>query len=239
MDSALDIPMIVLAGGFGTRLRSVVPDLPKPMAPVAGRPFLAHLIEAWVAQGLREFAFSLHHQAELIIDYVEAERAGGLLAGCRCHFAIEPEPLGTGGAIRYAARKLGFDGPFLVANADTWLSGGIAEMVCAPGAAMALAEVENTERYGRVELAGDRVAGFAEKEASRGRGWINAGLYRLSAGDLGSAPYPFSFERDVVPGLVAEGRLGAVRIVSEFIDIGIPSDYARFCSRFADDGATA
>src|SRR3546814_2364400 len=95
--------MLVLAGGFGTRLRSAVPDLPKSLAPVAGRPFLHYQLEHWIAQGIRSFVFLLHHQADMVVSFLN-ERDGDLLAGCDAAWLIEREPLDTGGSIAYAVQ---------------------------------------------------------------------------------------------------------------------------------------
>ena len=228
--------MVVLAGGFGTRLRSEVPDVPKPLAPVGGRPFLTDLLGQWVTQGVSRFVFALHHQADLMREYVARELARGVLAGCEATCVDEAVPLGTGGAVANAIRGGGVDGPFLVSNADTWLGGGIAQLRPAASPAMAVVRVPDCGRYGSLDIEHGRVSRFLEKDATRGAGWINAGLYRLDARDFqdwnGEA---FSLERDRFPGWAAQGRLTAVPVTSTFIDIGVPEDYRRY-QRWADSG---
>lgn len=223
-------PLLVLAGGFGTRLRSAVADLPKPLAPVAGRPYLYYLLESWVGQGVREFIFLLHHQAGMVEEFLRSEAVSTLLQGCKVQTLIEAQPMGTGGAVAHAVRQLHLRGSFLVANADTWLGSGLAELATTPAPAMAVLRVENTERYGRVETAANKIAAFAEKQDSAGTGWINAGMYHLDAAlftDWNGEP--FSLERVLFPPLAEAGRLQALPLQTEFIDIGIPADYFRFC----------
>lgn len=223
--------LLVLAGGFGTRLRSAVADVPKPLAPVAGRPYLHYLYESWTTQGVTAITFLLHYQAETMTAFVKQQQLDGPLKGCAVDVVVEPIPLGTGGAIAYAVQQLGIRGDFLVANADTWLGKGIRELASATAPAMVTIEVDDTGRYGNVDVRDGKVQGFREKQESRGRGWINAGLYHLGS-DLfaiwNGAPY--SIERDVFPGLAQSGCLNAVALDTDFIDIGVPEDYFRFCS---------
>jgi D-glycero-alpha-D-manno-heptose 1-phosphate guanylyltransferase len=138
--------LLVLAGGFGTRLRSAVSDVPKPLAPVAGQPYLAYLIDSWVAQGVRSMTFLLHHQADFIEEFVSELARGDRLQGCEVRFLVEPEPLGTGGAVAYAVQQHGLTGSFLVSNADTWLGSGIAQVFAAKSPAIAVISVANTQR---------------------------------------------------------------------------------------------
>lgn len=222
--------LIVLAGGFGTRLRSAVSDVPKPLAPVVDRPFLHYLIETWVAQGVTELTFLLHHQAELIEDFVAHQKAEGRFKDCEVRIVTEPQPLGTGGAIAHAIRQIGESGSFLVTNADTWLGTGIKQVHAADAPAIAIVRIEDAGRYGKVEARQERVIAFEEKQDGTGSGWINAGLYHLHADVFRDWDgKPFSVERILFPVLVAAGRLQAVPLQTEFIDIGIPDDYHRFC----------
>src|SRR3954452_20948621 len=106
---------IILAGGKGTRLRSAVPDLPKPMAPVAGRPFLEHQMAYWVSQGVNRFVLSVGYKAQIIIDSVGAQ-----FRNAEVVYATEDSPLGTGGAVLHARAQLKPNEPFLVINGDTF-----------------------------------------------------------------------------------------------------------------------
>jgi CTP:molybdopterin cytidylyltransferase MocA len=106
---------IVLAGGLGTRLRSAVPDLPKPMAPIAGRPFLAHQLDQWIAHGIRDFVLAVGYRHEAISDYFGAHYRGAAI-----RYSVEATPLGTGGALLQAASLVATDARFLLLNGDTY-----------------------------------------------------------------------------------------------------------------------
>lgn len=222
--------MLVLAGGFGTRLQSVVSDVPKPLAPIGALPFLHYQIEHWIAQGVRSFVFLLHHQADLINRFID-ERRNSVFAGCAVQSITEPQPLDTGGAVAYAVRHLSLVGEFLVANADTWLGAGVRELDCAGAAAMIVVRQADVSRYGRVEIDGaGLVSSFHEKDESNGAGWINAGLCTLRAEHFTDWDgNRLSLEKDVFPRLLAARQLKAVPLESDFIDIGVPEDYLRFC----------
>lgn len=146
--------------------------------------------------------------------------------------------MATGGAIAYAVRELGLDGSFLVANADTWLGGGVGQLSAAVAPAIAVVGVPNTERYGQVRVESNKIGAFEEKQCSSGPGLINAGLYHLSAEmfqDWGGQP--FSLERELFPKWVGVNRLTAVSLDTDFIDIGMPEDYFRFCRWIASNKA--
>lgn len=222
--------LLVLAGGFGTRLKAAVADVPKALAPVGGVPFLQFQIEHWLAQGLREFTFLLHHQADQIIAFLQAQQ-GMLLKDCQVDWLIEPAPMDTGGALAHAAKTLCLKDNFLMTNADTWLGGGIVEMMHSVAPAIAVVNLVDVSRYGQVHLdQGNQVTAFAEKNAQSGAGWINAGLCHLSAGMFNDwNGQPFSLERELFATLVQNHSLTAVPLQTDFIDIGVPADYHRFC----------
>jgi D-glycero-alpha-D-manno-heptose 1-phosphate guanylyltransferase len=236
MTQALLPPLLVLAGGFGSRLQSVVADVPKPMAPVGRYPFLHHLTENWVAQGVTRFVFLLHHKASIIEAYLDSVTRDGHLRGCDVGRVTEPHPLGTGGSVAHAVTEFDLHGPLLVANGDTWLGNGIAEVAGVSAPAMAVVDVPDTRRYGRVRTEAGRIVAFEEKAASSGAGWINAGLYHLDASAFrpwsGEA---FSIESTIFPELVRRGELRAAPVIGDFTDIGVPDDYARF-ARWAESG---
>ena len=228
--------LLVLAGGFGTRLRSAVSDVPKVLAPVGGQPFLQYLVDTWRAQGISRLTFLVHHQADLVEAFLALQVAEGRLEGCEIKVSCEPHPLGTGGAVAFAVRHLDLTDSFLVANADTWLGSGIAQLAGAQMPAIGIVRVDGSGRYGSVQVQGGRVLSFAEKQDSTGPGWINAGLYHLHA-DLFQSwdGKPFSMERELFPKLVVDRQLHAVQLDTEFIDIGIPDDYYRF-GRWIESG---
>ncbi len=228
--------MLVLAGGFGTRLQSVVAEVPKAMAPVGAVPFLYLQIQHWIDQGIRAFVFLLHHKADQIIKFLEAERSE-LLRDCKVEWLIEPKPMDTGGAVAYAVQQLGLTGDFLVTNADTWIGVGIHKVARTAAPSMAVLSLQDTRRYGRVKFDDQfDVTAFSEKNDEKGPGWINAGLCHLHV-DLFKDwdGQPFSLERHFLSDLATCGGLKAVTLQTDFIDIGIPSDYLRFCRWIAAD----
>ena len=217
---------IVLAGGFGTRLRQVVADVPKPMAPIAGRPFLEILLGSLARKGFARVVLSLGFMAEKITDHF-----GTRFAGIDIAYVVEDTPLGTGGAIRLAFEACTQDHVF-VFNGDTYLDLEVRSLEQHWQASrypiVVGRQVPDTTRYGRLVVNGDRITSFAEKGIS-GPGLINAGCYVLTTDALARFPLnqPFSIETDY---LVSEVKGATVEVfVTEgiLIDIGIPEDYAR------------
>ncbi len=222
--------LLVLAGGFGSRLKTVVADVPKALAPIGDVPFLQLQLEHWRAQGLREFTFLLHHQADQIIAFLQAQQ-DVLLQGCQVDWLIEPTPMDTGGALAHAVKAHDLKDNFLMTNADTWLGGGIREMIQAAAPSMAIVNLPDVSRYGQVHFDDDRcVTAFAEKNGQCAAGWINAGLCHLPP-DLFKNwdGQPFSLESNLFAKLVQSHHLTAVPLQTDFIDIGVPADYHRFC----------
>ena len=223
--------MIVLAGGFGTRLQSVVAEVPKALAPVGQVSFLYLQIEHWIAQGQRSFVFLLHHQADLIISFLDSEK-DGLLTGCQVTWLVEPAPMDTGGAVANAVKQLHLKGDFIVTNADTWVGAGLRGVLQSEApSTLAVLNLRDTSRYGQVQFNEElSVSAFSEKGSNQGPGWINAGLCRLNAGFFNNWDgLPFSLERITLPKLADRGVLSALPLQTDFIDIGIPEDYFRFC----------
>ena len=219
---------IVLAGGLGTRLRSVVADLPKCLAPVEGQPFLRRQLESLSARGVERFVLSLGYGSEQV---QEALADWPLKNRISC--VVETEPLGTGGAMAFALRESGLS-EALVANGDTFLGGDLQALLTPLRAdeavRMSVVTVPDRARFGGVAIdAEGRVERFIEKGA-QGPGPINAGLYRVGTAAFEDAPKgAFSFETETMPRLVAEARLRAALIHGDFIDIGVPEDYHRYC----------
>ena len=222
--------LLVLAGGFGTRLKDTVKDVPKALAPVGVTPFLQLQIEHWVAQGLREFIFLLHHKAEQVSTFLQTQKSG-LLRECQIGCLIEPVPLGTGGALAHAVKALNLKNDFLMTNADTWLGGGMREMMRSAVPSIAAVNLVNVSRYGELCFDHDlRVFAFTEKNGQSASGWVNAGLCHLNSELFEDWDgNPFSLEQDLFPQLVKDRRLAAAPLNTSFIDIGIPDDYHRFC----------
>ena len=224
-------PFLVLAGGFGTRLRSLISDVPKPLAPVAGQPFIVHLIDHWVAQGVNDFVFLLHYESGKIESMLDELAYRDEFSGVTFRVVVESTPLGTGGAILNAIDFLGITKGFLVANADTWLGWGVEKLTAMKLSAIAAVKISNRNRYGSLNFEGDKVSAFQEKLDSVDQGYVNSGLYHLlpevfHGFEVGSS---FSLEREVFPGLVRNRKLDVVKLDESFIDIGIPEDYLRYC----------
>ncbi len=226
---------IVLAGGLGTRLRGVVGTLPKCLAPVGRRPFLALQLEALRAAGITDVVLSLGYGAQQVIDAI-----GTLASATPVRWVVEREPLGTGGAIAHAMDALALDECW-VANGDTYLEANVSELIPPLDRAggellrMALVRVDDRSRFGGVTVSADRrVTGFVEKGRG-GPGCINAGLYRLARAALPAALRgAFSLEQDVLPALAAQGAVTALELHGRFTDIGVPEDYRRFCAEHGD-----
>lgn len=226
---------IVLAGGLGTRLRGVMHDRPKCLAPVGDRTFLEILMVRLAQAGITDIVLSLGYGADQVIQSVARSPPP-----VPVRHVVEPKLLGTGGAVTHALDALSLD-EVLVANGDTYLDGDVSQMLVRldRGGAelfrMAAVVVADRQRFGGVESdAAGRVVRFLEK-GQTGSGLINAGLYRLCRAALPiSRVGAYSLETDVLPSLV-QLRNAALAVVSgAFIDIGVPADYHRFCAQYAD-----
>lgn len=222
--------LLILAGGFGTRLKDILGNTPKAMAVVHGTPFILLQLKHWRRQGVNDFCFLLHHQSDQIVSYILSLKSS-LLMGCNVDWVIERSPLDTGGAIANAVAVLGLQGDFLVTNADTWIGKGISELMQHRSPSMVVVSLSDVRRYGLVKFDNKFcVTKFIEKSVEPDRGWINAGMFRLNAEFfLNWDGQPFSLERDLFADLVETRRLKAVPLDTEFIDIGVPEDYYRFC----------
>jgi D-glycero-alpha-D-manno-heptose 1-phosphate guanylyltransferase len=229
---------VVLAGGLGTRLRSVVSDVPKPMASIAGRPFLELLMGNLARNGFTRVVLSVGYMADAIIGHF-----GDGWRGLQLAYAVEDSPLGTGGAIREALARCESTHVH-VFNGDTYLGldCDATERVwtaCREPVIVAR-QVEDTARYGRLEVDADhRIVRFLEKDASGGAGLINAGCYVLPRGIAAGFPDAgnFSFESDYLRDAVSRRVFRALPTDADFIDIGTPEDYARAQVMLAMEGA--
>lgn len=225
-------PLFVLAGGFGTRLRSAVPDLPKPLAPIGDEPFLKYQIHNWIKQGITHIILLLHYQSLKLVQFLEMERLNW--PHVRIDFIVEPEPMGTGGAIKYALKFFPFN-TFFVSNADTWLGAGFNDLLDKGVNSLAMIKLKKCRpnRYGNVTINDQYlVVSFDEKSRQpEDDVFINAGLSLLSKeGFSDSDKCVFSLEKNIFPQMAQRGQLKGVEISTDFIDIGIPDDYHRFCS---------
>lgn len=219
---------IILAGGLGTRLRSAVPDLPKCMAPVNGRPFAAYVTAYLKQQGIKHFIFALGYKSEAFESFLQE-----YLPQKNYTLSIENEPLGTGGAIQLACTHAKGD-HVLVTNGDTIFKTQIAavntfHIQCNAECTLALKRMFNFDRYGMVMLKDDGVINTFKEKQAVDEGLINAGLYILnvSAFRQRQLPEKFSFEKDYLEQFCKEGKFFGTEQQGYFIDIGIPEDYSR------------
>lgn len=223
--------VIILAGGFGSRLQSVLKGLPKPLADINGTPFLKYLFLKLIQDGYNDFILSLYYESDKIIAYVEELRKD-ILQDSNIEYCIEPNALGTGGAISFVVEKFNIFGQVIIVNADTLLSDGYKLMGSGDRDSIALVHIEDTSRYGNVKLDIESyIVSFSEKKPEMEAGLINAGIYNLNSSLFnrwdGNA---YSIESQLFPLLVSQKKLFGITIESSFIDIGIPEDYRKFCA---------
>jgi D-glycero-alpha-D-manno-heptose 1-phosphate guanylyltransferase len=226
---------IILAGGLGTRLRSVVADLPKCMAPVAGKPFLHYVIQYLQQQGVGSFIFSVGYLYEAIESFLTNNYP--LL---HYQLSIETSPLGTGGAIQLACTKATHQN-VMALNGDTMFAIDIKKLMAAHTAynaacTLALKPMQNFNRYGVVQLNSNNCITAFEEKKQYNYGLINGGVYAINTMALlqKKLPQKFSFEKDYLETFVPEGRFYGLAQEAYFIDIGIPEDYARAQVELAD-----
>lgn len=226
------ITAIVLAGGLGTRLRSVVPDFPKPMAPIKGRPFLEYQLDYWITQGVGRFVLSVGYRHEMIVEHF-----GSVYKGVRLDYVVEQTPLGTGGGLLLAAKAVASDVPFLLLNGDTYFA----------------VDLETLDKFSRENDADWCFSLFRTNEEGRYMGMgvspqgkihsldsgtgqrsrlANGGVYWVhprALFEIGFFPNTrISLEADVFPAAMSAGqRLFGVEFPGTFIDIGVPDDYRR------------
>lgn len=221
---------IILAGGLGTRLRSAVPDLPKPMAPVSGRPFLEHQLDYWLAQGVTRFILSVGYRYDAI-----SRHFGEAYRGIPVGYAIEREPLGTGGGLMLAARELAAPGPFLVLNGDTYFEvalGTLRDFHAARGADIALSLLRSPQQGRYTGLETGAAGEVLSLNTGKKGGLANGGVYLVSHALLDGGAWPpgsrLSLEEDILPTALRAGkRMFGLEFPGRFLDIGIPEDYAR------------
>ena len=226
------VTAIILAGGLGTRLRSVVPDLPKPMAPISGRPFLEHQLDYWIKQGVSNFVLSIGYRHEVIVDHF-----GNRYKDAELDYVIEKTPLGTGGGLLLAAEKVNQDEPFLLLNGDTYFAMDLKKLInfsltndadwC-----FSLFRTHEEGRYMGMDISPQgRITSLKSGTGRSGR-LVNGGVYlvnpralireRFSPGDK------VSLEDNMFPTAMALGqRLMGMEFPGTFIDIGVPEDYHR------------
>lgn len=224
---------IILAGGFGTRLSHVVSDVPKPMAPVYGKPFLTYLIDRLIDAGIRRVILATGYKHECIESYF-----GTAYRGIEIVYSQETTPLFTGGAILQAAQKIQSE-DFVVLNGDTLFDIDLQKLYDFhvqnhANLTIALRQVADTSRYGSVTCTNDNIVAFKEKAESIGAGDINGGIYAINREWLmnQNLPTKFSFEKELMPPLAGDPSFYGLRFNNYFIDIGVPEDYYRAQEEF-------
>jgi D-glycero-alpha-D-manno-heptose 1-phosphate guanylyltransferase len=218
---------IVLAGGFGTRLQKVVSEVPKPMAPVAGKPFLQYILDYLIAHKVTHAVLAVGYLRETIIEFF-----GDQYQSLKITYSIEDNPLGTGGGILQACNYLNGDNAFVI-NGDTFFDVDLIELSAYHQTnnallTVALKKMEKFDRYGTVELGSDgKITGFLEKKYLD-EGLINGGIYCLNKQVFHpELPQVFSFEKEILEKEIVNRKIYGLRSEGYFIDIGIPEDYAR------------
>jgi D-glycero-alpha-D-manno-heptose 1-phosphate guanylyltransferase len=228
-----NVHAVILAGGLGTRLRAVLPETPKPMAPVEGRPFVEWVARWLAAAGVRAVTVSTGYEGETIARHFTSRAVPGIAVEC----VREARPLGTAGGFLHAARtSRRTPAGWLVLNGDSLALASLEALVerlerCAADAAIVACRVADAQRYGRLDVEPDgRLRGFAEKmPADEGPGLINAGVYVIRHALLDRFPdrEPLSFEHDVFPTWLARGiRIAVSESADPFLDIGTAASLA-------------
>lgn len=221
---------VLLAGGLGTRLRSVVSDRPKPMALIEEKPFMEYVVMELMKHGVTDIIFAVGYKGSMVEEYFK----DGSEWGIRVSYAYEEELLGTAGAIKNAGKKVTED-RFLVLNADTFYQIDYTRLVTLSeerglDMALVLREVPDVSRYGQAVLEDGWLMAFDEKTEEKRRGTINGGVYLMNRSLLDAIPEgKVSLEHDMIPKWLSGGKkLGGFVNDGYFIDIGIPEDYYRF-----------
>jgi D-glycero-alpha-D-manno-heptose 1-phosphate guanylyltransferase len=238
MSTTLDMTAVLLVGGMGTRLRSVVPSAPKPLASVGGQSFLELLVRQLRYQGIRRLVMCSGYLA----DQIENKFGDGRAWDLTIEYSREEQPLGTAGALKLAQHHLEEVPDFLVMNGDSFLEMDFGQLLRFHRerrglASMAVVSVQDAGRYGTVQVdASSRVIGFTEKTGAAAPGLINAGVYVFNRAIFEHIPEgPTSLEREVFPSVLDRG-IYALEQRGMFIDIGTPEDYARaqaLCDRLS------
>lgn len=217
---------VLLVGGEATRLGDLAAETPKSLQPVAGRPFLDHLLFNLSRYGVTRVLFALGRLGDQVREHV----GDGSAFGIEPVYVVEPEPLGTGGAVKLAASRARGD-ELLVANGDTlfdlnYLDLALLRREIGAEASVALRRVDDAGRYGSVTMSGSLITGFAEKRAD-GPGLVSGGVYVFAREALGRLPEGVSsLERDLLEPMADHGILAGREYPGVFIDIGLPESLA-------------
>jgi D-glycero-alpha-D-manno-heptose 1-phosphate guanylyltransferase len=221
---------IILAGGLGTRLRDIIADVPKPMAPVNNKPFVQYLFK-WIKQyPVKKLVISAGYKSESIVNYF-----GNSIFGIPVEYVIEDKPLGTGGAVKYALHKTSWP-DVLILNGDTYFPINLNKLVAfhsinKSSFTVALKRMQDFDRYGTVECRGNTIVKFNEKKFCSD-GLINGGIYLINRSLIESwnLSGSFSLEKDIMEKEAEKSVMKGIFFDEPFIDIGVPEDYRRATS---------
>ena len=216
---------IILAGGLGTRLQSIVSNLPKCMASVAGKPFLHYLLTSLEQKGFNHVILSLGYKHEMVIEWLKTFNTK-----LKVSWVVEQEPLGTGGALRFASQAMLTDKAFII-NGDTYFEVDYLGMMqlhekTKAKVTIALRKMENFSRFGLVELEEktQRITQFKEKQFCTS-GYINGGVYLIGKNTLQKLPEKCSLEKELFEKNIESTFIAGFSSNGYFIDIGVPEDY--------------
>jgi D-glycero-alpha-D-manno-heptose 1-phosphate guanylyltransferase len=230
----MKVDVIILAGGLGTRLASVVSDVPKPMALVAGKPFLDHILCKLPLHNISQIILAVGYKYEKIEAYY-----GNTYHNIPIVYSVENEPLSTGGGVALALDKMRSE-TGIILNGDTFFDVNYEELIEVHKSSLSpitlsLKQMENPDRYGTVLVETHKIVRFQEKELGQKTGLINGGVYAIHKKLKEMMPHldKFSFETEVLEANVAAGLLAGYISSGLFIDIGIPEDYERAQTIFA------
>ena len=225
---------VILGGGQGTRLRPIVSDVPKPMAPLNGLPFLHHLMMYWVGQGIEEFIISVGYMADKIVDYF-----GCSFLGCKVSYVNELEPLGTGGALLKSVRECQIDSPFILLNGDTYFGISLTDLVeyaeyVSADICLSLFRSSGDKRFSAIRRNNQFLIEFCDPFENQTPSldiYANGGVYWINPQILNIAKYDrnISFEHELLPRMMEDLdlRICGLFFDAEFVDIGVPQDYIR------------
>jgi len=226
------ISAVILAGGLGTRLRSVVPDLPKPMAMIAGRPFLEHQLDYWIKQGIEHFILSVGYRYEVITKHFGSNYKNAVI-----EYVIEYEPLGTGGGLMLAVEKMNKQQPFLLLNGDTYFEVDLKALIEFASLndadwCFSLFSTHEEGRYMGMDVSQQGQIESLKSDTAQPRRLANGGVYLVNPRSLSNINITkgdkVSLEDDIFPAVIDAGqRLFGIEFLGDFIDIGVPDDYYR------------
>lgn len=216
---------VILAGGFGTRLKEISGDIPKPMVPVNGKPFLYYIFDKLESSRCTKILLSIHYRSDYIIEKIKKDMPTKI----PIEFIIEKKPLGTGGALRLASNRI-INSRFLALNGDTFTDvnfeaiyklGKKSEIV------LSAVEVPDVSRYGLLKINKSGVVTSIGEKNNTGKGYINGGVYSISKSVFHSVDEDsFSLEKDILPNYV--NKMLSLKVPGYFVDIGIPKDFYLF-----------